>query len=226
MDSQACIQGLNASKIKSKNVLKTVTALNQAASVLPNGLKIRWVKAHVNHRGNEAADAAARAGAEGEGLQHPDDLPLRSFSTIKSEIFKIMQSQWNDRWVNNTLNQAKAKATKLWFPEINPKKSYDIVQNRTRYDFSEFVHCITGSNHLAYFEKKLKTTDNPKCTFCKNPEMDETAEHLFTICDALATMRLQIFGHHDLTNKLHELPISQVALFMKSIAWMPVDADT
>ena len=56
--------------------------------------------------------------------------------------------------------------------------------------------------------------------------MDETAEHLFTICDALATMRLQIFGHHDLTNKLHELPISQVALFMKSIAWMPVDADT
>ena len=229
VDSQACIQGLKASKIKSKLVFKTVTALNQAARVLPNGLHIRWVKAHVdhsdNHRGNVAADVAARAGAEGEGLQYPDDLPLRSFSIIKREIFKVMQTQWNTRWVNNTLSQAPAKATKLWFPEINPKKSYEIVQNRTRYNFSEFVHCITGSNHLAYFEYKLNNSDSTKCTFCNDPKMDETAEHLFTRCDALALIRLQLFGDHDLTNKLHELPIKQVALFMKYIKWMPGDPD-
>ena len=149
-------------------MLRTVKALNQAAKALPNGLCLRWVKAHVNHRGNEAADAAARAGAEGAGTlpcQFHGDLPLRPLSSIKADISKIMFKEWNNRWVKNPFNQAKAKVTKLWFPEINPKKSYQIFQNRSRYDLSEFVHCMTGTNHLAYFDKKCKTTDFREFTF-------------------------------------------------------------
>ena len=227
VDSQACIKALKANKIKLHSVFTAVQALNQAARALPGGLKIRWVKAHVdhsdNHRGNVAADVAARAGAEGEGILYEHDLPRRTFATVKHEIFKKMQSQWNLRWKNNTLAQAPAIASKLWFPEINPKKSYEIAHNRSRYDYSVFVHCITGSNHLAYFEKKLKTTDSAMCTYCSDPNMVETAKHLFTECEALAQQRLQIFGHHDLSDKLHELPINQVARFLTYITWMPGD---
>ena len=53
--------------------------------------------------------------------------------------------------------------------------------------------------------------------------MVETAKHLFTECEALAQQRLQIFGHHDLSDKLHELPINQVARFLTYITWMPGD---
>ena len=138
VDSQACIYGLASSRISSKTVQKTISALNESAKVLKNGLTIRWVKAHVdqsdNHRGNVFADGAARLGAEGEGLQHPDDLPQRSYKSVKTDLKHLMIKEWNTRWTTNPFKEAKAKDTKLFFPQINPKKSYELIQNSSRYD--------------------------------------------------------------------------------------------
>ena len=62
----------------------------------------------------------------------------------------------------NPFGDAKAENTKLWSPEVNPKKSYQLTNKRTRYEYSKIVQAITGCNHLAQYENKIATDFEPK----------------------------------------------------------------
>ena len=228
VDSQACIYGLASSRISSKTVQKTISALNESAKVLKNGLTIRWVKAHVdqsdNHRGNVFADGAARLGAEGEGLQHPDDLPQRSYKSVKTDLKQLMIKEWNTRWTTNPFKEAKAKDTKLFFPQINPKKSYELIQNSSRYDYSKIIQAITGCNHLAKFENKIgnNMVQTPKCTYCKIFGTEESTIHFLTDCEAFAYIRLQIFGvHNPAKEDIMNIKTKPLIEFLNLITWFP-----
>ena len=213
--------------MKLKIVHKTVQALNQAASCLPDGLKVRWVKAHVDgsdqHRGNAFADGSARAGAEGEGLLDPSDIPLRVMTTIKSELYSFVQNGWQRRWKHNVFKEAPALATKLWFPAVNPKKAFQLISNRSRKDYSIMVQAITGFNHLAYHESKVNAIAAQRgsnCTICRRP-LKMTAEHIFTECEVFATQRLRIFGHH--RPEVETITVPQLTRFLNEakVGWLP-----
>ena len=62
-DSQSELQGLNNIDFKSSIALKTAEALKNI-SWWTQRCTIAWVKAYVGIEGNEAADGAARKGAE------------------------------------------------------------------------------------------------------------------------------------------------------------------
>ena len=202
-------------------------ALNNAAKLLPGGLTLRWVKAHVDnsdqHRGNAFADASAREGAEGEGLLDPLDIPLRGMTTIKSEIFGFVHKNWQSRWKHNPFKEAKALATRLWFPKVDSKKSFNLLNNRSRVDYSIMVQAITGCNHLAYYESKVSQDVGANCTICRRP-LKMTSEHIFTECEALGNLRLQIFGHHN--PKVEAISVPQLARFLNEapIGWLPTEA--
>ena len=187
----------SSNQIRSKTVLKSALRLNDAARFLPGGLTLRWVKAHLEgsqFRGNDFADKAAKAGAEAidvEALLEPQDIPLRPLSAIKFDLMKILRQQWNIRWTTSTDKDGRESAaeTKLWFPEINSKKSFQLLHQRDRVDFSILIQAITGFNHLSNHNARIDKLENTsrRCTICKASVLTGevmTTKHLFTECES------------------------------------------
>ena len=65
-DSQSALKGLDSIDFKSAIALKTAEALENL-KWRTKGCTLAWVKAHIGTPGNEAADSAARQGAENIG---------------------------------------------------------------------------------------------------------------------------------------------------------------
>ena len=112
----------------------------------------------------------------------------------------------------------------MWFPEVNPKKSYQLTNKRTRYEYSKIVQAITGCNHLAQYENKIGNPEvhTPQCTYCNKLGSVENTEHLFTSCDFFAITRLQQFGTHEpLPETLKDIEVDKFVDFMNMINWLP-----
>ena len=111
IDSQACIKALDNSVITSKWVLEATKLLNRAAAALPEGLTIRWCKAHVTREvgtvfadgytdtfdPNDRADRNAKLGASGsqDSIVDNHDLPGKTIATIKKHVFAKCHQFWN-----------------------------------------------------------------------------------------------------------------------------------
>ena len=115
-------------------------------------------------------------------------------------------------------------ATKDWFPNPDPKKSYTLVSGRSRYEYSILTHAITGHNHLAYHEHKQNPQLSPKCTLCEEPDSKMTTKHLFTECPTLALKRLETFGTHT-PETPYSFSIPEAVRFLRetNIGWLPTD---
>ena len=107
-----------------------------------NTVFLRWVKAHVGHVGNEAADGLAKAGALDEDLLVAD-LPLMTNKLLHNELRKLVVLEWDRYW--NA--EEPCRQTKHFFPHIDRKLSQKICTGR-RTVFSAVVHIITGQNFL------------------------------------------------------------------------------
>ena len=68
-DSQSALKALDSIDFKSTMALKTAEALENL-KWRTKGCTIAWVKAHIGTPGNEAADSAARQGAENPKNKH------------------------------------------------------------------------------------------------------------------------------------------------------------
>ena len=94
-DSQAAVLALQSSFIHSSIVEECLTTLNRLSE--KNKVILQWIKAHVGHVGNEAADLYAKLGSElGQACYagsvknniscHEPNLPYLSIWPIKSFI--------------------------------------------------------------------------------------------------------------------------------------------
>ena len=61
-DSQAAVKALASTTIRSSVVLECATALNEVAK--RSRITLRWIKAHIGHKGNERADFLTKEGAK------------------------------------------------------------------------------------------------------------------------------------------------------------------
>ena len=196
-----------------------------------DNLTIRWVKAHLGdsilHRGNFFADQTAKEAAQGIDIESVDplEIPLKSLAAIKTAIHPYFIKEWDRRWLHNLLGTpAKCLATKDWFPKVNPKRSFELLSNRSRYEYSILVHAITGHNHLAYHEHKQDNSKDPTCYLCKKPGSLMTSRHIFTNCDALALQRHHYLGHHSPIAPF-TFSVNQAIRFLRvtNIGWLPSD---
>ena len=121
---------------------------------------------------------------------------------------------------------ASCRQTKHWFPTPHPLKSFQLLNGRSRYEYSVLLHAITGHNHLAYHENKHNTQSSPMCTVCNIDGTSMTTQHLFTECEALAQTRLSVFGKLTLDIP-YDISIPAAVRFLRKkgekIGWLPVD---
>ena len=182
-DSQAAILALHNTRITSLSVLETLEYIETLAHRVRR-MTISWIKAQVNHEGNEAADMAAKEGAHaGRGIRKITT--LRPWAQIKTDIDEYIRNRWKEQWIGDY----RFKHSKLYMNGPNKAKSKGILKLNT-ITLTEVVAGITGHNNLAYFQAKLNPNIDPTCRLCN--EGKETMYHLMTECKALSIQQLEI----------------------------------
>ena len=122
VDSQAALMAVDKHLIKSGVVKDCVEALE----LLGGGKRItlRWIKAHVGHPGNEAADEVAKEGTQVvSGAEPFHRTPLAHSGNI---ILSQSNQVWSDRWKTNGI----FRQTKLWFPQ-GPIGNANVIIDRS-----------------------------------------------------------------------------------------------
>jgi ribonuclease HI len=205
VDSQAALLAISGNTITKNSVQRTVNALNHLG--LNNMIRFRWVKSHVGHAGNERADLLAKQGALDPLIDDPDR-PNISRSIIRRIVKDKVDAIWNEEWKE----LPTCRQTKLWFPEINRRKSEQIVK-LNRKEHSLITQLLTGHSYTSRHSALIDPSIDPKCSKCDTGE-EQTGYHLITRCPTYALQRRMIFGTHEIDTSL-SWEVSQVVQFLR-----------
>ena len=127
-DSQAAIKALENYETTSALVSTTKLELNKACDTNP--IIIKWIKAHVNHKGNEIGDRAAKTGC---CLPTKEQIPV-SRVFVKNKIKEELYNKWSRRWQT----APDCRQTFLFFPCTDQTKSKEVIR-MNRYDLGIIV---------------------------------------------------------------------------------------
>ena len=137
-DSQAALQALSNIDTTSQLVKETKLELNKLGKEIT--IDMAWIKAHVNHKGNEMADQIAKTGTK----LNPTEEIRPSKCYIKSIANKHMYEEWNNTWT-----QTKGhRQSKLFMPNVYQRGRANKTRNLSREDLSVLVRYITGHAFL------------------------------------------------------------------------------
>lgn len=115
-------------------------------------IRLKWIKAHVGHIGNERADDLARLATKGvECLEL--DAPL---TFVKLSLEHTTLNNWRDEWENST----NGKWTKVFFPTLTHRTS--AKELRSNFYNTQF---LTGHGKFGSYLKRfhIRTDDACKC---------------------------------------------------------------
>ena len=207
-DSQAAILAIGKSYTNSSIVKECVEKLNELS--FRNKVSLQWIKAHVGHAGNEAADKNAKAGAEQVVLGPPPFLPV-PFSHEKQKIESAFKDIWLERWKEDP---EFAKQTKLWFKKPTPM--FVPFLKEDRYTVGKIVQFITGHCNLKKHQFRIGKVEKPNCSFCNSAW--ETPWHLATECPRLQGIREKLF-HGPILHSFNWTPRLLLRLCKESTIW-------
>ena len=218
-DSQAALLALNKVFVKSELVASTIETLNKAANIpWIDNLVIHWVKAHVGHKFNEEVDTLAKAGAENLSFL-VSDLPKLSRAVMHLEIDKLSTKMWCAQWVNSLKPDGTPmyRQTKHWFPGGPvPALSFGLL-SLSRVAYGQMVGFLTGHNFLKRHQSLIDGDEEAPdkwCNFCGGGG-EQTTEHIMSFCEALASLRLEVFGDPSPRQPFTEIKLGNLFLFLK-----------
>ena len=218
-DSLSSIQALQNNESKNRIVIETVGKLNRAAELVH--ITIRWVKAHVDHMGNERADELAKEGAEADLRDPEPDLPKMPFSKMKALMHSKALEVWGDEWNENKYTKHKHRQTKNWREKPDGKAARELVQNNSRVTFSQKVGIYTGHANFKYHEHNISKGEESKiCDLCEEDQVQDS-EHIMRYCTKYWAQREIIFGNE--RPDLRLVTDKQVSAYIKEtdFPWFP-----
>ena len=184
-DSTAALQAINSTQINSRQILSTVTVLNELGST--HKVTLRWVPGHEGVAGNELADTVAKLGSSCAPIGPEPFVPF-SNSCIKQEIRNYIHRKHLSQYKNIDLSQKGKLPLTLFLV----KYKYKPIRT-TGKDLRWITWLLSGHSPLAYFQYRSKNFTSPICDSCHGSE--ETSEHYLCECPAFATQRQKIFGN-------------------------------
>lgn len=210
VDSQAAIKALENVDTKSRLVQLTKNVLNAAGKVYD--INIHWIKAHVNHKGNEIADRAAKTGS---CLNQREQIAW-SKSHVKAIINADTYEKWDRRWQTGH----DCRQTFQFYKYIDKAKSKKIY-NLSKHELGIIMRYTTGHAHLRRHNdiagtnqpraldmpQPLYTMEDPEsvgpmvkrniqCRVCKLESKEETPFHLARDCLPLWRARWEAMGQY------------------------------
>ena len=218
-DSKASILALTSNTITSRQVLNTDIILKEAC--VNNKITLHWVKAHVNHMGNERADSLAKIATTSSDVPTGNGVPLLSSKCMRETMREKVVAYWQRTWENRT----DCRQTKMFFPVIDRSISAKYTKH-TRVQFTALVHITTGHNWLKRHDFIVQNNCYPKedearCRFCEEDE--ESSFHILAECPAFARSRLSILGNYKLNPPFHNLKPAQILKFLRKIEIEPIE---
>ena len=128
-----------------------------------------WVPSHVGIKGNEIADAEAKAACTSNRI----DLPELPHTDLYLPIKSFVRQKWQDRWASPELNNnRKYKAIRpsvsFWHSGFQRNRRIEIVLCRIRIGHSHLTHKFL-----------LEGSDAPVCDHCRSPL---SIEHILEHC--------------------------------------------
>ena len=205
IDNQAAVWAVANPEITKIQTLECVSALQEIGT--NNHVSLRWIKAHAGHDGNEAADVAAKNGAQLRILG-PEPFFEVPQAAVKLSIKTFYSNSWRKQWIKS----AEYVHTKLFYPTPSHKMT-KILGKISRENLSLMAQVITGHCNLLYHSRHYNPDPDEADTLCRLCQEDEEKPwHLLTDCPVLMQRRLEVFG--------------QPLVLTKHVSWSPTQVLT
>ena len=163
-------------------------------------IKLVWVPSHVNIKGNEEADTAAK-NACAEEL--PANLKTK-FSDLKAGVLSYVKGKWQDEW-------EKEEDNKLF--QIQPDRHAPLPRccsNRKEETVLTRLHI--GHTRLTHTFRMKRGEEAPMCIGCDEPL---TVEHILTKCWDLYDIRRRHYSVENFKVLFRDVPPDKIFSFLK-----------
>jgi ribonuclease HI len=180
-DSLSSVKSFKSSSSKSRdNLIKEIRQLYATVVTDNKTVDIDWVPSHVDIKGNEQADEAAK--------QALKDGTMTSIGLSKSEanalVKRHINSKWQRQWDESTTGRFLFRivpGVKRKYQNHIPGRQGDIVLR----------HIRMGRISVNQIRKKLNLSDTDQCEACKETE---TLDHFFLRCTEYADIRKELIN--------------------------------
>ena len=183
VDNQASLKVLAGTNVKFDSVKTTRDALHSLGST--NNVELRWIKAHVGHDGNEAADKAAKKGStSNRGNQKP--------LLAKSKAWSLIDMQFRKTWETRWKGLKDHRQSKIFLHGPNKSNASKLLHCQSEV-VGRVARLLTGHAHMRRHQavqdqKTREPTGEINCRLCGEDD-DETPAHIVCKCPALNSIR-------------------------------------
>ena len=163
-------------------------------------IKLMWVPSHVNIKGNEEADAAAK---EALAEELPADLKTK-FSDLKAGVLSYIKGKWQAEWANEKDNKLQ---------RIQPDRCAPLPRCcNNRKEESVLTRLHIGHTRLTHAYLMKQDEEAPMCIGCDEPL---TVEHILTRCWDLYDIRRKHYSVENFKVLFRDVPPDKIFGFLK-----------